>query len=228
MNLSLRLKTIAGMVRFPTLADVGTDHAFLPIELCRKNLVKKAAACDVNKGPLEHARINISQYGLNQYIETRLGSGLESLRPFEFETLVIAGMGGALIEKLLSEHLETAKSFKQIILQPQRNLYDLRFFLIGNGFKLIDEKIIFDNDVHYFIFEVIAGESMPYTIEQLYFGAYAQDMPKNAFLSYLSEEIRRLEKHEFVKLKSETQNYLALCKDIVYKTLDSGVLRVYN
>jgi len=210
MNLSLRLKTIAGMVRYPTLADVGTDHALLPVYLCYAGLLTKAAACDVNKGPLERAQKNVTQNGFIQVIETRLGSGLETLNPGEFETLVIAGMGGTLITQLLSAHLETAQSFKQLLLQPQRNFYDLRIFLLNNCFTITNEEILIDGGKYYFIIEAVPGESKPYTEAELTFGKFVPQKNSVVFHQYLLDEICKLER---VAFKDETKRYLELCRE---------------
>jgi len=209
MNISLRLKTIAGMVRFYTLADVGTDHALLPVYLYQTGLISSAAACDVNKGPLERAKETIAQNGLGGIIETRLGSGLEPLDIGEFETLVIAGMGGTLITQLLFARLETAKSFKQILLQPQRNFYDLRMFLLSNGFSIINEELLIDSGIFYFIIEAEPGKSETYNESEVTFGKFVPYKNHDIFQQYIASEINKL---EHVAFKDETKHYLELCR----------------
>ena len=102
MQLSLRLSAIAGLVtRGNRLVDVGCDHGYLPVSLYLDGKIPCAIAMDVRKGPLSRAQEHISQYGLDEYIQTRLSDGLEALKPGEGDTLVIAGMGGPLMEGFL-------------------------------------------------------------------------------------------------------------------------------
>ena len=104
MQLSLRLSAIAGLVtRGNRLVDVGCDHGYLPVSLYLDGKIPGAIAMDVRKGPLSRAQEHISQYGLDAYIETRLSDGLEALKPGEGDTLVIAGMGGPLMERILTD-----------------------------------------------------------------------------------------------------------------------------
>ena len=107
MQLSLRLSAIAGLVtRGNRLVDVGCDHGYLPVSLYLDGKIPGAIAMDVRKGPLSRAQEHISQYGLDAYIETRLSDGLEALKPGEGDTLVIAGMGGPLMERILTDGAE--------------------------------------------------------------------------------------------------------------------------
>ena len=94
MDISKRLRTVASLVRCETMADIGTDHGYVPLYLYEQGKIKKALACDLNPGPLEKARENIQKMGAGQVIETRLGSGLTPVAPGEVECAVIAGMGG--------------------------------------------------------------------------------------------------------------------------------------
>jgi tRNA (adenine22-N1)-methyltransferase len=155
MKISERLAVIAGMVRYRSLADVGTDHAFLPIYLHKTGVIDKSAATDMNAGPLRRAEENIRLHGLGGVIETRLGSGLSVIKSHEFEVLVIAGVGGALIINILNGHLETAGSFKQILLQPQRNVGDVKAFLAGNGFAAVSETVITEKKREYTVLEIL-------------------------------------------------------------------------
>ena len=104
MELSKRLQAVAAMVTEGNkLVDVGTDHGFLPIYLVKTKKIPKALAMDVNPGPLSRAREHIREYGLDTYIETRLSDGLKKLEPGEGQTLVLAGMGGGLMLRILKE-----------------------------------------------------------------------------------------------------------------------------
>ena len=98
------------MTRGNRLVDVGCDHGYLPVSLYLDGKIPGAIAMDVRKGPLSRAQEHISQYGLDAYIETRLSDGLEALKPGEGDTLVIAGMGGPLMERILTDGAEVRES----------------------------------------------------------------------------------------------------------------------
>ena len=106
MELSKRLEMVAGLVTQERIADIGTDHGYVPIYLYKQGRIKKAYACDVRKGPLEKCRKNIALYGAEDVIETRLGSGLTPLKAGEAETAIMAGMGGMLIVHILQDSPE--------------------------------------------------------------------------------------------------------------------------
>lgn len=136
MQLSLRLSAIAGLVtRGNRLVDVGCDHGYLPVSLYLDGKIPGAVAMDVRKGPLSRAQEHISQYGLDAYIETRLSDGLEALKPGEGDTLVIAGMGGPLMERILTDGAEVRESFREMILQPQSDIPHFRRFIRKIGWQ---------------------------------------------------------------------------------------------
>ena len=119
MELSKRLKAVADMVGTGSvLADIGTDHAYIPIWLVSRGSVPRAVAMDVNEGPLKRAQENILQNGLEEKIETRLSDGFKALAPGEADTAVIAGMGGGLTVRILKNGMEVVRSLKECILQP--------------------------------------------------------------------------------------------------------------
>ncbi len=163
VEISLRLKTIAGLVEGNSLADIGTDHAYIPIYLALNKKIERSAACDIKKGPLDIAAENINKYGLGHIIETRLGNGLEKVQPFEFETAVIAGMGGMLIADIMKASMQCAKSFKQLVLQPQLDIPFVRRFLHGSGFKIDNEVLVFDDNKYYNIIVCSKGFEAPYS-----------------------------------------------------------------
>lgn len=145
-----RLAVLADMVKnCDCVADIGTDHAHLPIELVLKGKCKKAVACDVKKGPLEVAKKNISQYGLSEKIELRLGFGLEVLSPSECDVITVAGMGGLMICDILEKSRQVAESAGQLVLQPNTCEYDFRKYLYENGYVIEDERGIKDGDHFY-------------------------------------------------------------------------------
>ena len=134
-ELSLRLQTCLDALHpLQSIADIGTDHAYLPCAGLLRGQLKRAIAADVGGGPLEAAKATISKYNLDDLIETRLGSGLSVIKPGEVEGVVIAGMGGKLITSILEADIPLAKSFNRLILQPNLDANVLRTFLMKNQF----------------------------------------------------------------------------------------------
>jgi len=197
MNLSKRLRIIADCVKYGTLADIGCDHGFLPIYLCETGRIRKAAACDVNKNPLKLAERNIREHGFEEYIETRSGNGLSPVKPGEFETCVIAGMGGVLIIEILRNEPEIAGSFRQLILSPQKSVYKLREFLLSGGYGIADERMVFENETYYNIIcaepDGRAANGRPYDERELLFGRILIDKKDETLINYLRYEINRTE-----------------------------------
>ena len=153
MNISNRLKSVANMVEYKTCVDVGTDHGYVPIYLCLNNICDYVIAMDINEGPLSICFDNIIKYRLSDRIFTRLCDGLTDYDAGEAETVVISGMGGILIEKILSRDIELTKSFKQLVLSPQGDEMVVRNFLKDNGFVIEKEDMIFDEGKYYLIID---------------------------------------------------------------------------
>ncbi len=143
IKLSERLELIANLIdKDETMADIGTDHGFLPVALWERGICKKIILSDVNKGPLEKASENIKATNPGIEFDLRLGNGLETIELGEVSTLVIAGMGGVLITEILGADLEKSKSFKKIILQPRNGQGKLRYWLLTNGFHIMKEDLV--------------------------------------------------------------------------------------
>ncbi len=143
IKLSERLELIANLIEEEeTMADIGTDHGFLPVALWERGICNKSILSDVNKGPLEKASENIKTTNPGVEFDLRLGNGLETIELGEVTTLVIAGMGGVLITEILGADLEKSKSFKKIILQPRNGQAKLRYWLSRNGFNIIKEALV--------------------------------------------------------------------------------------
>ena len=142
MELTPRLAAVAALVpACHCMADIGTDHAYVPMDLVRKHRVEHAVASDIHKGPLDIARRHIGENRLSQWIETRLGGGLETLQPGECEGVVIAGMGGLMICDILANSPETAGALSWAVLQPMNHSADLRIWLAEHGWKITQEKL---------------------------------------------------------------------------------------
>ena len=140
MKLTNRLLKIASLVgENKKLADIGTDHGYIPVYLLNKGVINFAVLADVNKGPLENARSEVRRNKLEEKVDLRLGSGIEVLKKGEVDEVIIAGMGGILIADLLEANKEVAHTTEKLILQPMQAQEDLRKYLLQNGYEIIDE-----------------------------------------------------------------------------------------
>ena len=159
MQLSLRLSAIADMVTEGNrLVDVGCDHGYLPVYLIQEKKIPSAIAMDVRKGPLSRAEEHIRQYGLEEYIEPRLSDGLESLKTGEGDTLVIAGMGGPLMERILTDGKSVRDSFSELILQPQSDIPHFRRFIQSEGWEIVEENMVEEDGKFYPMMRVVPGK----------------------------------------------------------------------
>lgn len=155
MELSLRLQVICNMIdSCKTIADIGTDHGYIPIYLIKNKICEFAIACDINKGPLEKAKENISIEGLENNISLRLGSGFDVITPGEVNVAIIAGMGGHLIKDLIESGKEVFKALDYLILQPVQNPDVLRKYIYDSGFEVIKEELCIDEKIFYEIIKI--------------------------------------------------------------------------
>jgi tRNA (adenine22-N1)-methyltransferase len=156
MKLSLRLKKIAELVQYGSkLADIGTDHAALPIYLVKNGIIESCIATENKHGPLRSALSAVKRASLHNKISVRFGNGLKPLAPGEIDTLVIAGMGGLTMIDILRQSPEMAKSISTFIFQPMVAQAELRRFLINNGYRITDEKLVMED---YKFYEIIVSE----------------------------------------------------------------------
>lgn len=157
IKLSPRLMKVSELISGKTVADIGTDHGKLLIYLIKKNKINFGIGSDVAEGPASACRKNVSLYGLSDKAEIRVGDGLATISENEVETIVIAGMGGELILKILSDNLSVAKSAKEIIVQPMTNINRLLEGLNSLGLKVSDAHIVPEKDKLYQIFKLENG-----------------------------------------------------------------------
>lgn len=156
VKLSNRLLAVASFVTDGNvLADVGTDHGYIPIYLLQEKRIEKAIAMDINAGPLQRAKEHIALYGLKDYIETRLSDGVEALMPGEADTILIAGMGGGLVMHILEEGKEVCRQAKELILQPQSELERVRNYLWSNGYVILEENMVLEDEKFYPMMRVV-------------------------------------------------------------------------
>jgi tRNA (adenine22-N1)-methyltransferase len=137
------------------LADIGTDHAYLPIELIQDHIIVSAIAGDIHVGPYKAAKEHVEALGLEQKISVRLGNGMAVLSPGEVEVAVIAGMGGQTIIEILNNSIEVTKSLDRLILQPMVAAASVRRWLEENGWHLADERLVQDDGR---LYEIVVAE----------------------------------------------------------------------
>lgn len=156
IRLSNRLSALASLVsNGHRLADIGTDHGYIPIYLCQTGIIPSAIAMDIGKGPLQQATAHIKQQGLSNRIRTRLSDGLTALQPGEADTILIAGMGGGLVMKILSQGTHALTGSEELILQPQSEIAQVRAYLRTHGFRILEEEMILEDGKYYPMMKVV-------------------------------------------------------------------------
>ena len=213
IKLSSRLNTIAEEIEMgETMADIGTDHGFLPVFLWEKGICPKVVMTDVSSGSLAKARLNCQTIHPEADFDLRLGNGLEVLEPGEVDAVVIAGMGGILMTEILGADIEKAWSFKKIILQPRNRIGQLRFWLYDNCFSIINEKLVREGK---FICEVLTAVPKEVAITrdlsaddiEYEFPHKLIDFKNDLTEEYLQKKLE-LEKQIFVSMSSAKQEDL--------------------
>ena len=217
MELSKRLKAVAELVTpGMRLADVGTDHGYIPIYLTEAGVIPSAIAMDINKGPLERAKEHIREHGLEGKIQTRLSDGLKNLQMNEADCMIAAGMGGGLVIRILSEERDTAGSLKELILQPQSEIDSVRKYLTEEGYRIVAEDMVYEDGKYYPIMKAVpcmagAGE-IPYSEEELEFGRVLLQQAHPVLGQFLEREMEiqnrilsALESQESVRAKKRME-----------------------
>lgn len=170
-NLNPRLFKIASLLKpCRCLADIGTDHGYIPIFALFNGICRRAIASDINPGPLDRAREHAQQMCLEDKIGLRLGGGLSTLQAGEADTIVIAGMGGLLIAEILENSPEIVKGAHRLILQPMTAQTELRQYLARGGYTLDKEYLVAEDEKIYNIFDVYVGGETHYTPKELLLG----------------------------------------------------------
>lgn len=164
-RLSLRLKTVAAFVSadIHTAADVGCDHGYVALHLAERAQIEHVIAMDVRPGPLQRASEHIACYHMADKVETRLSDGVEKLCAGEAECLIIAGMGGKLTVDILTRGLSIIRAMKELILQPQSELFLVREFLKEQEFVIERETMLFEEGKYYTVLRAVpaAGSHVP-------------------------------------------------------------------
>lgn len=171
MELSKRLYAVASLVtEGASVADIGTDHGYVPIYLIKNKIASRVIAMDINKGPLERAKMHIIGHGLKGQIETRLSDGLKKVNPGEVDGMIAAGMGGALVIKILEESKAVVDTLEFLILQPQSEISKVRKYLNKNGLVIIEEDMVEEEGKYYPMMKVIHGQPEEYKEYEYIYG----------------------------------------------------------
>lgn len=177
-----------------TVIDIGTDHAYIPVYMVLKSGAEKAIAADINKGPLERADANINKYGLCGKISTRLSDGLKEFSKEEGDTVVIAGMGGTLIAKILEDSPQMKAEDIRFVLQPMTAEEELRKYLIKNGYKITDEFLAREGEKLYTVINASVGEKEELSEAFLHLGKKLFEKRDKLFPLFLERKINEFEK----------------------------------
>lgn len=194
MELSARLKTIASFVsEGMCVADIGTDHGYIPIYLTSEGMTDKAYAMDVNRGPLERAVENIRKEGLDGRIECILSDGMEKL-PMDADSAVIAGMGGDLMEQILLGGEDRLFRLSELVLSPQSHWEKVRRFLHSHGFAIEKEALIKEDGKYYIVIKAVRGREFYGESWQYSYGTYLTELKDPLMKEYLTKELNDKQK----------------------------------
>jgi tRNA (adenine22-N1)-methyltransferase len=193
-KLTKRLSVAASYARSGAfLADIGTDHAYIPIYLFKKGKIRGAVASDINEGPLMRARANLLRYKADGGITLNLSNGLDGIEKFSPDDILILGMGGELICDIISRAEFTKNKNIRLILQPMTHPEILRSFLSENGYSITDEAIIEEDKIYQVMVATYTGESCSLSPMELLFGRLNLSQGGEALVSLLKHQREILE-----------------------------------
>lgn len=217
IELTPRLRMVADMIPVGArLADVGTDHAYLPAALMLEGKLNAAVAADLRQGPLSRAKETVRECGLNGRIAFRLCDGLSGIRADEVDAVSIAGMGGETIAMILSAAPWTREQGTVLVLQPMSSMEELRIWLQKNGYAIMEERLAREGDTIYTALRVCAGEMAPMSPAEYCAGKNTRDPLRGDWLEYWIKRTDRAvsgmsqARHEDVaRRKAELEEVLA-------------------
>jgi tRNA (adenine22-N1)-methyltransferase len=195
-TLSMRLERVAAHV--PTgarLADIGSDHAYLPVALMRRGVIAAAVAGEVAATPFHAANRTVADNGLAQHITVRRADGLAAIEAGDDITVVsLCGMGGETIRDILDSGKAHLNGRERLILQPNGGEQPLRQWLMDNGYRILHEELLLENRFYYEIIVAERAEAVTYTAEQLYFGPLQMQARSEEFLAKWQRMVREKRK----------------------------------
>lgn len=193
IRLAPRLKKIAELVPVcGTVADIGTDHAYIPSVLVASGRASRAIASDIVPGPVARARATVRGCGLVDRIDVRLGAGLETVAEGEADVIIIAGMGGILISEILENSRSVTDCAELIILQPMTAVTELREYLGKGGYTVCGEYLVKEENKLYNIITAIPRGNTEYSVRELYLGRNTEKTSPELFAEYRERVISKL------------------------------------
>lgn len=195
LELTPRLRAVAELVPAgAAVADIGTDHAYLPVWLLLEGKIARAIAADLRQGPLERARLTTKEYNCRENIDFRLCDGLSAIAPEEVDTIVIAGMGGETIAAILKQAGWTKNESYTLILQPMSAQNDLRRWLWQQGYGIRNEQIVREGDKLYNVLFVKYGCVRKLTLGEEWAGCQSPDMKQELRGEYLERLLEKTDR----------------------------------
>lgn len=190
LELTPRLQAVANQVpQGAVFADIGTDHAYLPVWLLLNGRIDRAIAADLREGPLARARETAAQYGVTDKVSFRLCDGLNGIRAGEANVIAIAGMGGETIAAILAAAPWTHEC--TLLLQPMTSFPDLRCWLQQNHFVINEERVVREGNRLYSIWAVTGGEMEELSPAELWVGRQSSDPLRGEYLAMMAEKLER-------------------------------------
>ena len=194
LELSPRLAAVADLVpKGAVLADIGTDHAYLPVHLLLEGRIFHTIAADIRPGPLDHARRTAAEYRVTECVDFRLCDGLSAIAPGDCDTVTIAGMGGETIAHILSQALWTRDGVR-LVLQPQSTQNVLREFLVQSGYRIVCECVVREGERWYPILLVEGGAMAQLTPGEAVAGrpdTWVEQPERKGYLEWLLRRTRQ-------------------------------------
>lgn len=231
MELSKRLTAVASLVtEGASVADIGTDHGYIPIYLVKQGIADKVIALDINRGPLERARLHITGHGLKDRIEIRLSDGLKKVVPGEVNTMIAAGMGGGLVIKILTEGEDVVEKLDYCILQPQSEITRVRRFLVSHNLQIEAEDMVEEDGKFYPMMRVIHGEPEVYEDYEYIYGKKLLENRHPVLHKFLLRE-KSIQESVLRQLERRTESQSAREREVeVYKDrqLTLQALRIFD
>ena len=211
LKISERLATVAGLIpQGSDFVDIGTDHGYVPIWLFQNGRIRSAIAMDVNKGPLARAKENRDKYGFTEVMDIRLSNGFEKLKPGEGDSVLIAGMGGPLMIRIIEDGRENASSIQTWVLQPQSEIPSVRRYLHEHGFVIVEEIMLKDEGKYYMAMKAVVGKADSWNDLEYLFGKFLLEEKHPVLNEFIHKEIQvyeKIEKQLQLSNQTETTRY---------------------
>lgn len=212
LQLQPRLQLLADMVPAGVrLADIGTDHGYLPVWLLQQGRIAFAIAADISPDPLDHARQSAQEYGVDG-MDFRLCGGLDGIMPEEVDMIVIAGMGGETIIRILESAPWTKDGSHTLLLQPMTKTGLLRDWLADHGYRFVKERLVWDKDILYPIMQVCGGEQPKLTALQRTVGVVMSDDP--LYSEYLTRHIAKMQRAIVGMMQSSSEKNRSTAQEL--------------